>query len=53
MGKVNQKQGPREDRRPRTERRDVKKRLAQQVRRADRKGLTFLQRVIFLLTIGQ
>lgn len=53
MGTVNRKQGSREDKRPRSERRDVKKRLGSQVRRADRKGLTFLQYVILLLTIGQ
>jgi hypothetical protein len=53
MGTVNRKQGNREDKRPRQERRDVEKRLGQQVRRADRKGLTFLQHLILLLTVGQ
>lgn len=53
MGTVNRKRGSHEDKRPRQERRDVENRLGQQVRRADRKGLTFLQHVILLLTIGQ
>jgi hypothetical protein len=51
MGIV-RKSSPREDKRTRADRRDSKKKLAGQVRRAERHSLSPWARLICLLTIG-